>query len=350
MGYSPFFSVQFELLGQPELVAARVAADGRNQFPLIGCGASFGTPSGKLRQEMEDGRVDHLAVGDWVAATEHGALAVIHHVLDRRTQLQRRAAGSDARCQTIAANVDVYLVVTAAGRDLNPRRLERYVTAVWDSGATPVVVLNKTDLAEDVDILLRRIEAAAPAVPIVPVSAHLGSGLDAVRAHLGRGRTVAFIGSSGVGKSTLLNRLVGQEHQPTAVVGPDGLGRHTTTRRELLLLEGGGALIDTPGLREFGMVELGAGLDATFADVASFASSCRFGDCTHTNEPGCAVVEAVACGALSAIRLDSYQRLRTESAAAQARRDPVLGANSKKRTKAISRSVKAMAKLDGKYR
>jgi ribosome biogenesis GTPase / thiamine phosphate phosphatase len=348
LGYGPFFAAQLELLAQPELVAARVVADGRDLFPLAGCAACFGEVSGKLRQSIREGLTDRPVVGDWVAVTEHGDRAVIHHVFDRRTQLRRRAAGSDAHSQTIAANVDVFFVVTAVGRDFNPRRLERYITAVWDSGASPVVVLNKTDLCAEVETLLQSIEASAPTVPIVAVSARVGSGIDALRAQLGRGLTAAFIGSSGVGKSSLVNLLTGEDRQPTAAIGVEGKGRHTTSRRELLALSGGGALIDTPGLREFGIVDAGPGLDVTFADVAEFACRCRFGDCTHADEPGCAVVDAVARGALPAVRLESYQRLRREVAAAEARRNPVLGSNSKKRWKSIRKIQKALLKSDGK--
>jgi ribosome biogenesis GTPase / thiamine phosphate phosphatase len=348
LGYGPFFAAELSLLAEPALVAARVAADGRDLFPLAGRAAWFGELSGKLRQRIGEGRSDRPVVGDWVAVTEQGDRAVMHHVLDRRTQLRRRAAGSDSLPQTIAANVDVYFVVTAPGRDLNPRRLERYLTAVWDSGASPVVVLNKIDLAEQVEPLLGCIVEVAPAVPIVPVSARVGSGIDALRAHLGRGLTAAFIGSSGVGKSSLVNLLTGEDRQPIAAIGIDGRGHHTTSRRELLLLAGGGVLIDTPGLREFGMAAAGSGLDFAFADLVQFAGHCRFGDCTHSDEPGCAVVDAVARGALPAVRLESYQRLRAEAAAAEARRNPVLGANSKKRWKAVGKLRRHLAKSSDK--
>lgn len=345
-GFLPFFSAQFELLGRPAWTVARVATDGRDSFSLVGCNASFGEPSGKLRQRMAEGRCGRLAVGDWVAITEQGERAVIHQVLDRRTELRRRAAGSDSRSQTIAANVDTYFIVTAAGRDLNPRRIERYLTAVWDSGARPVVLLNKIDQAEDPGAQCRTIEAVAPTVAVLPVSAHGGAGLDALRAQIECGATAAFVGSSGVGKSTLINRLLGEAPLVTGELSADGRGRHTTTRRELFLLRQGGVVIDTPGLREFGILEVGPGLDITFADLASFARDCRFADCSHRQEPGCAVIEAVARGALDAVRLESYRRLRQEAELAEARRDPVLANNAKRRWKSIHKNYRAFVKRE----
>ncbi|HMA96570.1 MAG TPA: ribosome small subunit-dependent GTPase A [Polyangiaceae bacterium] len=344
LGYGPFFSAQLELLARPELVAARIGADAQDVFPLVGCDAPFGEVTGKLRQAMEARQSERPVAGDWVAVTLHGDRAAIHAVLGRRTQLQRRAAGSDALAQTVAANVDVYFVVTATGRDLNPRRLERYLTAVWNSGASPVIVLNKTDLVDEIESSTHRIELVAPAVPIIAASAHTGSGVELLREHLGPGITGAFVGSSGVGKSSLVNRLLGEHRQPIASVGVDGRGSHTTTRRELVLLNSGGILIDTPGLREFGVLDTGRGLDITFADIAGFAQGCRFRDCSHTDEPGCAVLEAVAQEALPRERLESYRRLQKEAAAAEARRNPTMANNPKRRWKAVKNSLRQYLK------
>jgi ribosome biogenesis GTPase len=349
LGFSPFFQAQCELMNQPALVPARVAADARDLLPIVGATAPWAHASGRLRLAIETGEAVHPAVGDWLLITDEGDDAVIHHVLDRRTSLKRRAAGSNVREQVIAANVDVFFIVTAVGRDFNPRRVERYLTAVWDSGASPVVVLNKTDLAECTESLLNVLGEVALAVPVVSVSAKAGDGIDALRIHIGKGSTAAFIGSSGVGKSTLVNRLLDREQQSTSPVGVAGKGKHTTSRRELITLPGGGVLIDTPGLREFGLVELD-GVDVTFADIAAFSTSCHFADCTHTEEPDCAVIAAVTAGELSAERLASYVRLRNEAAVMQARRSSSQANNSKRRWKSIHKGAKEFYKISTKYR
>jgi ribosome biogenesis GTPase len=289
-------------------------------------------------------------VGDWVTVTEQGTRAVIQHVFERRTLLLRRAAGSDAQAQAIAANVDRYFVVTAPGEDFSERRLERYLTAVWNSGASPVVVLNKTDLGDELESLTQRIAEVALAVPIVLVSARTGSGLDTLRGHLERGLTAAFIGSSGVGKSSLLNQLLERTQLSTSPLDSTGRGRHTTTQRELVVLPNGAIVIDTPGLREFGLVEEGTGLDTAFADITACSEYCRYADCTHTHEPGCAVLQAARDGELSAERLESYHRLSREAAIAAARRDPSQFANSKKRWRSIHKQVRALGKTNQKYR
>jgi ribosome biogenesis GTPase len=350
IGYSPFFSAQIELLNQPNLVPARIAADARDVFPVIGTSAAHAEPSGRLRQAIEDGRSPRPAVGDWLAVTEHGEQAIIHAVLDRKTCLRRRAAGSDALEQVIAANVDTYLIVTAVGRDLNPRRLERYLAAVWDSGASPIVVLNKCDLTDSADALVQVISEVTLAAPIVTVSAETGYGIEALVQQLGSGRTTAMIGSSGVGKSSLINVLCGHSLQQTSAVGTEGKGRHTTTRRELIPLPQGGALIDTPGLREFGIVEVGNGLEMAFQDVFEFATRCHFADCTHVNEPGCAVIEAVSDGSLSKDRVERYLQLREEAQNLRARSDPQQIANNKRRWKTISKSVKSLYKIRDKWK
>ena len=262
----------------------------------------------------------------------------------------RRAADTDGTPQVVAANVDVICIVTSANRDLNPRRIERYLTAVWESGATPVVVLNKVDLVADVAPLIDTIASVAMAVPIVQVSAFTGVGIDALRAQVGRGRTVGLVGSSGVGKSSLINRLVGRDVQLVSDIREDDArGRHTTTRRELVLLPGGGVLVDTPGMRELGLTEDGGGVDTAFAYVAELARDCRFNDCLHETEPGCAVQSALVSGALDADRLRSYRKLQRETAAAERRRDPVLAENERRRWKTIHKEMRAFSKAD-RYR
>jgi ribosome biogenesis GTPase len=273
--------------------------------------------------------------------------AVIHHVLERRTALVRRAADTDAISQIIAANVDLVAIVTSANRDLNPRRLERYLTAVWDSGAAPLVVLNKVDLVAAATPLLEAIAAVALAVPVVQVSALTGQGIDGLRAYLGPGTTAGLVGSSGVGKSSLVNRLLGAETQAVrAIRDDDARGRHTTTRRELIVLPGGGVLIDTPGMRELGLIADAGGAAAAFADITDLAQGCRFGDCRHESEPGCAVKAALAVGTIPRERWESYRKLQREIAAAEARRDPLLAANTKRRWKTIHKALRSHPKLE----
>lgn len=347
LGFQPFFAEQFANLRRPDLVPARIAADGQSVWPLIGCRAPLGEMTGKLRNELLG--IARPAVGDWVAVADSDDRAIIHHVLDRRTAMIRRAAGPAAQPQTIAANVDRFGIVTSANRDFNLRRLERYLAVVWESGATPIVVLNKVDLTDDPSPLLAEIESVAFGVPIVGVSAATGEGIAALREQFNVGMTVAFVGSSGVGKSSLVNRLLGRASQEVKTIrDDDARGRHTTTRRELIVLPEGSVLIDTPGMRELGLIEDSGGVDAAFADIAEFAATCRFTDCQHDTEPGCAVQEAIATGALSVDRWESYGKLQREIAAYEARHDPVLAAERRRQWKVIHKSVRSQAKITRK--
>ncbi len=347
LGFRPFFSRQFDSLHRPDLVPARIAADGQSAWHLAGCRAPVGELSGRLRRDLVG--TARPAVGDWVAVADDDERAIIHHLLDRRTAMVRRGAGPSAMPQTIAANVDRFCIVTSANRDLNVRRIERYLAVVWESGSTPVIVLNKVDLAGDVAPMLAQLEAAALGVPIVPVSAYTGEGLNELREQIGAGTTVAFVGSSGVGKSSLINRLLGREAQViNAIRDDDSRGRHTTTRRELIVLLGGGVLIDTPGMRELGLIEDSGGVDATFADIAEAAAACRFADCQHQTEPGCAVREAIASGVIGAERWESYRKLQREIAAYETRRDPTLAAEERRRWKVIHKSMRTHARVTGK--
>ena len=239
--------------------------------------------------------------------------ATIHAILPRRGRFSRKAAGDETREQVLAANVDTVFLVTGLDGDYNPRRIERYLVTAWDSGADPVVLLSKADLCEDVPARVAEIESVAPGVPVHAVSSLRREGLEAVRGYMHTGRTVALLGSSGAGKSTLINALLGEERLRTREVREsDSRGRHTTTRRELILLPGGGLVIDTPGMRELSLWQADEGLPATFDDVAALAAGCAFKDCRHESEPRCAVRAAVAAGGLAAERLESWRKLEGE--------------------------------------
>ncbi len=348
LGFSPFFRERFEQLDDPSLVPARIASEGRGVYRLRGCRAPLGELKGRLRAELAP--VERPAVGDWVAVRDGDDRAIIHAVLERRTALVRRAAGSEADAQVVAANIDTVFVVTSVNRDFNPRRIERYLAAVWDGGADPVIVLNKSDLGGDIDAMVTELASVAREVPVVRTSTMNADGLDALREFLQAGRTIGLVGSSGVGKSSIVNRLLGEQAQDTRATRRDEKGRHTTTRRDLVEIPGGALLIDTPGMREFGLVEDGGGVDLLFADIAQIGTGCRFRDCSHQGEPGCAVLAAVESGELDEQRLQSYQKLQREIAAAERRRDPEQAHNTKKRWKSIHKEIRRLYRNNPKYK
>lgn len=304
-GWSPERETEFEPYRDGGLVPGRVAVEHRSEYVLYTAeGETRASLSGQLRHAGEK-----AVVGDWAAIREPGTIAA---VLPRKTSFSRKEPWAATVEQVLAANVDTVFAVTAFGRDLNPRRTERYLAAAWDSGAQPVVVVTKLDLAEDAAGGIAALEAVALGVPLHALSSVTGAGLDELEAYFGRNETVALLGSSGVGKSTLVNRLAGRGQLATQDVRSDGRGRHTTTHRELVPLPGGGLVLDTPGLRELQLWETTEGLDQAFEDVAAIAARCRFNDCAHDGEPGCAVREAVVSGTLAVSRLESYRKLERE--------------------------------------
>jgi ribosome biogenesis GTPase len=294
---------------------------------------------------------DLPAVGDWVAVERADAgTGTIVAVLERRSRFSRKRAGDTAEEQVLAANVDVVFLVTSLNEDLNPRRLERYLILAWDSGASPVVLLTKADLVDDAAAAAVDVESVAVGVPVLTVSARTGEGMQALRSLLGPGVTAVLLGSSGVGKSTLVNALVGEERLETQEIRDDGKGRHTTVRRELVLLPGGGLLVDTPGIRELQLWAVDEGLDEAFEDVTSLFADCRFSDCRHDREPGCAVKAALAEGRLAPERWESYVKLQRELELLEQRLDKRLAAEERRRIRAFSKDVRRLYEERGRKR
>lgn len=256
---------------------------------------------------------DYPAVGDYVAARIEGDTAIIHALFPRKSAFVRKVSGKTFAAQVVAANVDTVFLCMSLNENFNARRMERYVAAAWESGARPVIVLTKADICSDVDAKLNELYSAAPGVDIAAVCAMDGTGMDKLSPYIAKGETIAFVGSSGVGKSTLINRLTGSDTMQTGAISGGGRGRHTTTHRELIPLANGATLIDTPGMRELGMMDAEAGIEAAFEDIEQAAHRCRFADCTHTNEPGCAVRAAIERGEVSRERFESYKKLSAEN-------------------------------------
>ena len=300
--------------------------------------------AGRFRHEHADDPLAYPGVGDWVVIEGQAEGLPIIERLPRRTAIIRRPpAHRGGNAQLLAANVDVLFIVASMNRDFNLRRLERYVVVAWESRAEPVILLSKADLVADVASYVGAARSVAPGMSVIPVSAITGAGLHAIRGRLGQGRTAAFVGSSGVGKSTLVNALAGRELMATAATREDDArGRHTTSRRQLLQLADG-LVLDTPGLRELGLAD-SEGLEAAFTDIAAIAERCRFRDCAHEREPGCAVRSAITSGELPAARLASYERLEREARAAQRRTDAAARLTEQRRWKAIAKSNRARSK------
>jgi ribosome biogenesis GTPase len=265
--------------------------------------------SGKLRYNAVN-ISDYPAIGDFVMLDENDGNSVIHHILTRKSAFIRKAAGTSNNDQVVAANVDTVFICMSLNKDFNLRRLERYISIGWDSGAVPVVVLTKSDLCGNIDDIMNDLDEVALGLEII-ITSSLKDDYENIKKYIKYGQTVAFIGSSGVGKTTLINKLIGEDIFETKEIRNDDRGRHTTTKRELILLPEGGVVIDTPGMRELGIE--GADFSKAFADIDDLSQMCRFSDCTHTKEPGCAVRNAVEDGSLSVERLESYFKLKKEA-------------------------------------
>ena len=332
LGWTPELAEQLE----PGIVPGRVVAGHRAAYDVQTAGGNVRTRlPGRLLHENLD-----VAVGDWVGLAD----GLIRTVLPRRSAIVRQAAGRTSEKQTLAANVDLAFIVTSLGPELEPRRIERYLVTIWESGAVPEIVLTKADRIDDPWEQVAAVEAVAVGVPIHVVSGLTGQGCDALRARLQPGVTAVLIGSSGVGKSTLVNRFAGTERMAvTETRADDDEGRHTTSHRELIELPGGGLVIDTPGIRELQLWD-GGGIDEAFADVEDLAAACRFNDCSHESEPGCAVNAALESGALTQERYDSWRKLQRELRAIAVRADARLRREEKRKWQQRARDGRSRAR------
>jgi ribosome biogenesis GTPase / thiamine phosphate phosphatase len=350
LGWDESFAEEFAPYAAEGLEPSRVAVQHRGAYDVL-------TAHGELRCDVAGRLYDESAspaelpaVGDWVAVQprldEHAG--TIQAVLPRRTRFSRKTAWQATEEQVVAANVDVVFIVTSINEDLNLRRLERYLILARESGAEPVILLTKSDLAGDVDAAVEDVRSVAFDIPVHAVSSVTGDGLDAVRAHLGPGVTAALLGSSGVGKSTLVNELAGEELLLTREIRDDGRGRHTTTRRELVQLPDGSLVIDTPGMRELQLWVADDGLEESFADVTSLFAKCRFSDCRHESEPGCAVKAALADGTLAPERWESYLHLQAELEHLERRIDKRAQAEARRRWRSLSREARDARRAKGR--
>lgn len=350
LGWDVHWAKQFALFCEPGWTPARVTCEHREAYEVLAeTGALWAEISGRFRH-AHPVHTEWPAVGDWVAiaARPEESAATIHAVLSRRSQFSRKAPGERTEEQVVAANVDLVFLVTSLDGDFNLRRIERYLTVAWDSGARPVVVLNKADLHHDVPGCVAQVENIAFGAPVLALSAVTGNGLEALRALLPPGKTGAFLGSSGVGKSSLVNALIGQARQATqAVRDDDSRGRHTTTHRELIALPEGGLIIDTPGMRELQIWTGDEGLESAFADVEALAAQCRFADCTHASEPGCAVQAALDDGTLLPERFRSYTKLQREIQYQALRQDQSARQIEKSRWKKIAKEIRRIERDKG---
>jgi len=344
-GWNSYFEAIWRAMDREKAVPARVVAQSRGVWRVAGnFGESAAEATGKLRLAAEEG-ADWPAVGDWVAAElqDQGGAAMIREVLPRRSQFVRKMAGKKLAEQVIAANVETALLVSALDGDFNPRRVERYLAQCWESGAKPVIILNKADACECLEERVDEIEKVARGVPVCGVSAKTAQGFEELVRYLGRGQTLVLLGSSGVGKSTIVNRLLGRDLQEVERVREsDSRGRHTTTARQLFALPGGALLMDTPGLRELQLWDANEGISQTFAEIEAFAARCRFTNCTHGREPGCAVQAAIQTGALDLGRLENWRKVQRELEFLERKNDPEARQNERQRIKRLMRGVRQM--------
>ncbi|ARU63741.1 ribosome small subunit-dependent GTPase A [Tumebacillus avium] len=347
MGFKPFFQASFAAFAGQGYTVGRVALEHKHLYRVYTeSGDLLADVSGKFRFQTT-GRQDFPAVGDFVVMSvrpEEGK-ATIHAVLPRKSKFSRKIAGNTTEEQIVACNVDTVFLVNALNNDFNVRRIERYLIMAWESGANPVIILSKADLCDDVEEKVAQVESVAIGVPVHVISSVMNEGIDELLPYVGEGQTVALLGSSGVGKSTLTNRLVGHEVQVVQEVREgDDRGKHTTTHREMIALPQGGLMIDTPGMRELQLWEADEGFSDSFADIVELAESCRFSDCGHNSEPGCAVKSALHDGSLDKGRYNNFVKMQRELAYLARKDDARAQAQEKQKWKNITKSMRGFSK------
>ncbi|WP_306002272.1 ribosome small subunit-dependent GTPase A [Brevundimonas sp. C43] len=347
-GWSEVWATAFAPHAHAGHTPGRVILQHRNGYLVVtDAGELQAKASGRLRHEAQE--TGPPAVGDWVALSPnpHDGAATIHAVLPRRTAFMRRAADSARRTQILAANIDVAFVVTSMNADLNPRRIQRFLAAAMDSGARPVLVLTKSDLSADPQAEAAQVGALETQTLVLTVSAREGVGLEALRLQVKPGETCVLIGSSGVGKSTLVNAFLNEDRMATqAIRASDDQGRHTTSHRQLIPLPGGGLIIDTPGIREVGLIDAEEGVEAVFDDIEHLMQACRFTNCGHVSEPGCAVQAALADGTLEGSRWTHFQKLKSELEAAGDKAERIAGAAERRRLGGLQKVYRATKRND----
>lgn len=347
IGFDPNFADHFNTYASEGYSPARVSLEYKSLYMVFTeRGEIPAVPTGKMYFEAE---TDGLpVVGDWVVARlldEEPARAVIHAILPRKSKFSRKEAGKRIVEQPIAANIDTVFIVVGLDNNFSTRRIERYLTISWDSGAEPVVLLTKSDLCEDVEDKLAAVQAAAPGVPVHAVSVFENSGIDQLDGYLKSGRTIALLGSSGVGKSTITNYLLGKDIQRVQDVRDmDSKGRHTTTQRQMFVLPSGAMVIDTPGMRELQLWNVDGGLAETFSDIEELARFCQFDDCQHSGEPGCKVQEALVIGELDPARFENYQKMQKELKYLEKKQDASAAFVERQKWKNIHKEAKRLNK------
>ncbi len=351
LGWNDFFAAHYAEYKDEHFLPARVSLQQKKQYRVLTEQGEYDAViAGKLRHEAES-LADFPVIGDWVLVKLNSDdKAIIHHILPRRTKFSRDTTTRKGRQQiadeqVLVSNVDTIFIVAALNEELNPRRIERYLTVIWDSGAQPVLILNKADSCDNVEEAVDIMQDVAIGVQVHVMSAVQNKGVDVLNQYLSDGTSVALLGSSGVGKSTIINQMLGEEKFKVADIGDyKDKGRHTTTHRELVVLESGGILIDNPGIRSIQMWDGEEGITKSFEDLERFAQHCRFNDCKHVNEPDCGVLAAVEAGELDQDRYDSYLKLQNELAFRARKENWVTRQNTKKRWKSISKSIRQFDK------